>query len=114
MPLRADFDIFKAYMIISSRDHPGNKDNSLDPDAQREVALDLERYAWGFVEVDAEGARKVKNLAWVVERVRRLPLTVLVSEEEGAGMRRAEHTDESDQYPKEKGQRAEVRGEARV
>ena len=41
------FDIFRAYMLISARDHPGNKDNSLGPEAQVEVAGDLMRYLEG-------------------------------------------------------------------
>ena len=77
--LRPTFCIYRAYLIISARDHPENQENMLFSTGISEVSEELFRYArkrvrpgtptWGYVEEMAERVRAVVVRASVVEEV---------------------------------------------
>jgi hypothetical protein len=71
--LRPDFSIFRAYIVLSARQHPNNRDNVLFDDAIQDTAAALFRYARRRVK---PGVADWEYLAHCSEEVRKLPVYV--------------------------------------
>lgn len=69
--LRPDFSIYRAYIVLSAREHPNNRDNVLVDDAFTDTAAALFRYARRRVR---PGDPDFTYLAQWSEKIRRLPL----------------------------------------
>ncbi|ORY28025.1 hypothetical protein BCR39DRAFT_506023 [Naematelia encephala] len=77
--LTRNFDIYRAYIITSAREHPSNQENSLDANGISETADILSRYArrrvksgladWSYIAHWAEIVRRLILRASIVEEV---------------------------------------------
>lgn len=75
--LRPNFSIYRAYIILSARDHPGNVNNLLDSQARTDVARALYQYSrtrvkpgppdWVYLDIQAERIRHLPVYAAEVE-----------------------------------------------
>lgn len=75
--LRPEFSAYVAYIILSAREHPGNIDNSLDDEAQKDPAKTLFQYLrrrvrpgtpdWAYLESWAEEIRRLPIYNTMVE-----------------------------------------------
>lgn len=71
--LRPELDLFKAYIILSARQHPNNRDNVLFDDAIVDTASALFRYSRRRVK---PGVAEWEYLAYWSEEIRKLPVYV--------------------------------------
>lgn len=71
--IRPTFAIYRAYLILSARYHPGNVGNMLDSETSEEVALQLFRYARRRVR---PGTPTLAYLSEWAETIRQLPIYV--------------------------------------
>ncbi|CAK5280032.1 unnamed protein product [Mycena citricolor] len=82
--LTSSFHVYRAYVIVSARFHPGNESNSLDPAAHADAVSRLVRY------LRRRAVRRVPDAGYIddlAETVRQLPVVISHVEDLAARLR---------------------------
>lgn len=71
--VKPDFSLYRAYLHLSQRDHPGNKDNTLNAEARQAAQAALTQYSRSRVR---PGTPTIAYLDTCARLVRRLPVVI--------------------------------------